>query len=89
MWVQLKACSRSSASLRLFRNAEANDRLPPTPVIAWHRRIPLGGRKLSQRNEEEAFVGGQTLAGLIAPWHSACVDGVEAEGGHEDMQPYD
>src|SRR5213595_904010 len=32
---------------------------------------------------------GQALAGLIAPWHSAGLEGVEAEGGQEHMQTYD
>jgi hypothetical protein len=32
---------------------------------------------------------GQALAGLIAPWHSAELEGVEAEGRQEHMQSYD
>jgi hypothetical protein len=32
---------------------------------------------------------GQELAVLIAHWHSARLEGVEAEGGQEDMQTYD
>jgi hypothetical protein len=36
------------------------------PVIATADRTPV-----QQRSEEEAFVRGQALAGLLAPWHIA------------------
>src|SRR5436190_158038 len=74
-------------------------RFCPMPVVARHRRVRFSGEAaLDWYGRSRSATGAErgrgirwrhALAGLLAPWHSAGLEGVEAEGGQGDMQTYD